>query len=59
MEKHKKYVDAHLRASSIADTIRGCAERGELVKASWAQEMCQHIDVMDELARHNVVQHTN
>ena len=59
MEKHHKYVDAHLRASSAADNIRRWAERGELIELSWAEEMCQYIDAMDEIARSNVVQHTN
>ena len=56
MDKHKKYVGAHLRAVGIADTIRSFAERGELVDAGWAREMCQHIDIMDEVVRGNIAQ---
>ncbi len=58
MEKHHKYVDAHLRASSAAENIRRWAERGELIDLQWAEEMCQHIDLMDEMVRPNVVQYT-
>ena len=58
MNKHHIYVDAHLRASSAAESIRSYVQRGQMPDLSWVEEMCQHIDVMDEVARRNVVEYT-